>query len=158
MYFHIQKLIEHYLLLFDKPLYFVLITLQYPTLPGPMPPENSTTKLPEASRFLQRGKSGWKGVKLRHLADLAQKIKKHFKWDHTPREFQVEAIKAQLLRKDVMIHAGTGSGKTAIVAGPFAHEDTKGMVTLLVSPLISLQEEQVRSILNLQAVAVHDIC
>lgn len=109
-----------------------------------MPPKNSAKKQPEDTRFLQRGKSGWKGVKLRHLADLAEKIKTRFKWNHTPREFQLEAIKAQLLRKDVMIHAGTGSGKTAIAAGPFAHEDTKGMVTFMVSPLISLQEEQVR--------------
>jgi superfamily II DNA helicase RecQ len=86
---------------------------------------------------------GWKGLKLSDLKDLTQKIKNCFKWEHTPRKFQLDAIKAQLLRKDVLIHAGTGSGKTAVAAGPYAHEATEGMVTFLVSPLISLQEEQV---------------
>jgi len=55
----------------------------------------------------------------------------------------MEAIKAQLTREDVLVHAGTGSGKTTIAAGPHAHEKTKGMVTFMVSPLIALQEEQV---------------
>ncbi|KAF8168387.1 hypothetical protein B0H34DRAFT_623205, partial [Crassisporium funariophilum] len=85
----------------------------------------------------------WKGVKLSDLKDFAQKIKNCFEWEHTPCEFQLDAIKAQLLQKDVLIHAGTGSGKTAVAAGPYAHEATEGMVTFLVSPLISLQEERV---------------
>jgi ATP-dependent helicase YprA (DUF1998 family) len=85
----------------------------------------------------------WAGVLEKKLGDLAEKIKTKFKWTHTPREFQVEAVKAQLMRKDVLIHAGTGSGKSAIAAGPFAREDTEGMVTFMVSSLIALQEEQV---------------
>lgn len=51
-------------------------------------------------------------------------------------------VRAQLLRKDILIHAGTGSGKTACAAGPHALPEMKGMVTLMVSPLIALQEEQ----------------
>jgi ATP-dependent helicase YprA (DUF1998 family) len=106
-------------------------------------PRNLKSKNADKPPALQRGKFGWKGLKLADLKDLAQKIKAKFKWEHTPRQFQLDAINAQLLRKDVLVHAGTGSGKTTIAAGPFAHEATEGMVTFLVSPLISLQEEQV---------------
>ena len=78
------------------------------------------------------------------LEGLDEKIREIFKWTHSPREFQLEAIKAQLLRRDVLVHAGTGSGKTTIAAGPHALVDkSKGMVTFLVSPLLALQEEQV---------------
>lgn len=114
-------------------------------LASPLFPWSTITGMttPSGKSDQQRGKSGWKGLKLCDLTGLSEKIKKKFKWAHTPREFQLQAITAQLLRKDVLIHAGTGSGKTAIAAGPFAHEATEGMVTLFVSPLISLQEEQV---------------
>lgn len=87
--------------------------------------------------------SAWKGVSLDNLKDLAEKIKEKFKWQHTPRDFQMDAVKAQLQRKDVLIHAGTGAGKTFIAAGPHAHEACKGKVTFMISPLIALQEEQV---------------
>ena len=71
-------------------------------------------------------------------------MKEKFKWDHEPRPFQVDAIVAQLKREDVLIHAGTGSGKTAVAAGPHAHEKMQGKVTFMISPLIALQDEQVR--------------
>jgi len=89
-------------------------------------------------------RKAWQGLKAADLDGISDKIKEKFKWTHSPREFQLEAIKAQLLRKDVVIHAGTGSGKTAVAAGPYAHEKTAGMVTFMVSPLIALQEEQVQ--------------
>ena len=63
---------------------------------------------------------------------------------YEPREFQTRAIAAQLQRKDVVVHAGTGFGKTAIAAGPHFHESGKGGVTLVISPLIALHDEQVR--------------
>ncbi len=55
------------------------------------------------------------------------------------------AIEAQLTGKckDVLVHAATGFGETAIAAGPHVHEKSKGRFTLMVSPLISLQEDQV---------------
>ncbi|KAF8885370.1 P-loop containing nucleoside triphosphate hydrolase protein [Infundibulicybe gibba] len=56
-----------------------------------------------------------------------------------------QGIEAQLFRKDVLVHAGTGLGKTAIAAGPHVHEKSKGKVTFMVSPLIALQEEQVET-------------
>ena len=46
-------------------------------------------------------------------------------------------------RKDVIVHAGTGFGKTAIAAGPHYHDSAKGGVTLMISPLIALHDEQV---------------
>jgi len=55
----------------------------------------------------------------------------------------MEAIEAQLKLEDVIVHAGTGLGKTAIVAGPHMHPSSKGKVTLMVSPLIALHDEQV---------------
>lgn len=86
---------------------------------------------------------GWAGLKEDDLANFDQTIREKFKWPHTPRQFQLDAITSQLLRKDVVVHAGTGFGKTAIAAGPHAHEKARGMVTFVISPLIALQEEQV---------------
>ena len=80
------------------------------------------------------------------LDTLSQIVKNAFQWEHAPREFQIDAIRAQLLRKSVLIHAGTGSGKTAVAAGPHAHPAAKGLVSFMVSPLIALQEEQVYSL------------
>lgn len=85
----------------------------------------------------------WTALKPNDLKDIAQKVKEKFKWDHEPRPFQLDAIVAQLKREDVLIHAGTGSGKTAVAAGPHAHEKMKGKVTFMISPLIALQNEQV---------------
>lgn len=85
-----------------------------------------------------------KGISINSLKDLAQKIKNRFKWKHEPRDFQLEAVKAQLQHRDVLIHAGTGSGKTFIAGGPHAHEAAEKKVTFLVSPLIALQDEQVK--------------
>lgn len=86
----------------------------------------------------------WKAVPEDELGDIGTRMKEAFKWEHSPHEFQEQGAKCQLMRKDVLVHAGTGRGKTVIAAGPHAHPAAKGKVTLLVSPLIALQEEQVR--------------
>jgi len=103
----------------------------------PLPRRNK----PRLKRTAAR--KAWKGLTNEELEGLETKITEKFQWTHAPRSFQMTAIRAQLLRKDVLIHAGTGSGKTAVAAGPHAHEKAKGMVTFMVSPLIVLQEEQV---------------
>ena len=90
--------------------------------------------------------SAWEGLKTNDLQGLDEKIRMAFDWEHIPHEFQVEGIAAQLRQQDVLVHAGTGFGKTVLAAGPFAHERTKGMVSFMVSPLIALQEEQVSDI------------
>ena len=78
---------------------------------------------------------------LRKLPDL---IKTHFKtWTDGARDFQLESMEAQVLGKDVLIHAATGSGKTGIAAGPHLLPSSKGKVTLFVSPLLALHDEQV---------------
>jgi superfamily II DNA or RNA helicase len=67
----------------------------------------------------------------------------------TPRDFQLLLVQAQEEGRDAMCQAATGSGKTAVAAGPYALEDNKRKFTLMVSPLIGLQNEMVRSRLSL---------
>lgn len=106
-----------------------------------MLPRRSITKKPKP----KRKSKGWAGLQAKDLEGIEQKIRDKFKWKHSPRNFQLEAIKAQVLRQDVLVHAGTGAGKSMIAAGPHALTDSaKKMVTFVVSPLIALQEEQVR--------------
>lgn len=78
------------------------------------------------------------------LQGLDEIIKERTGW--APKGFQMDAIEAQLKLVDVLCHAGTGSGKTAIVAGPHLHPSSKGKVTLMVSPLIALHEEMVSNL------------
>jgi len=108
-----------------------------------MLPRNSKSKNIR-TKLGQLATNVWTALKPNDLKDIAQKVKEKFKWDHEPRPFQIDAIVAQLKREDVLIHAGTGSGKTAVAAGPHAHEKMQGKVTFMISPLIALQDEQVR--------------
>ena len=109
----------------------------------PQQSKNKTAKKPRKPS--QPSKRSWSGLTEKDLEGLDQIVKDAFQWEHAPRDFQINAIRAQLLRKNVLIHAGTGSGKTAVAAGPHAHPAAKGMVSFMVSPLIALQEEQVNS-------------
>ncbi|EJD45440.1 P-loop containing nucleoside triphosphate hydrolase protein, partial [Auricularia subglabra TFB-10046 SS5] len=86
-------------------------------------------------------------------------MKTQLGWKHELREMQVNAALAQVEGNDVLVHAATGMGKTAIVAAPHSFPQNKGRITLFISPLIALQEEMVetfRDEFNLPAVA--DIC
>ena len=86
----------------------------------------------------------WEALKAKDLKGLSDKIKLKFQWTtNTPKDFQIMGIEAQLKRQDVLVHARTGTGKTLIAAGPHAHERMAGKVTIMISPLIGLQEEQV---------------
>jgi replicative superfamily II helicase len=83
-------------------------------------------------------------VRVEELLNLPDLIKTHFKtWTDGARDFQLESMEAQVLGKDVLIHAATGSGKTGIAAGPHLLPSSKGKVTLFVSPLLALHDEQV---------------
>jgi superfamily II DNA helicase RecQ len=74
---------------------------------------------------------------------LPELIKIHnTKWTNGAQEFQLQCMEAQKLGKDVLVHAATGAGKTGIAAGPHLLPSSKGKVTLVVSPLLSLHEEQ----------------
>lgn len=117
-----------------------LVPFPMPASARTLPRQRKKARKPPAQSLREK----WEGLKPADLEGLDQKIKTAFKWEHSPRPYQLQAIEAQLLRQDVLIHAGTGSGKTAVAAGPHAHEKAAGMVTFMVSPLIALQEEQVR--------------
>ncbi|KAH9840189.1 P-loop containing nucleoside triphosphate hydrolase protein [Rhodofomes roseus] len=73
------------------------------------------------------------------------------------REFQMEGIRAQLEGVDMMIQAPTGAGKTAVVAGAHLWPTDMRKVTIMVSPLLSLEDEMVKTFkdhFGLNAVAV----
>lgn len=65
-------------------------------------------------------------------------------WDAPPRSHQLDGVRAQLEGVDAIIQAPTGSGKTAIAAGPHLWPGNEHKVTIMVSPLLSLEEEMVR--------------
>jgi hypothetical protein len=67
-----------------------------------------------------------------------------------PRHFQVKLTKAQEERQDAICQAATGMGKTAVAAGPYALPKNERRVTIMISPLIGLQNEMVcQSFINL---------
>jgi superfamily II DNA helicase RecQ len=79
---------------------------------------------------------------LKSLPDL---IKVHYtKWTDGAKEFQLQCMGAQKLGQDVILHASTGAGKTGIAAGPHLLPSSAGKVTLVISPLLALHDEQVR--------------
>jgi hypothetical protein len=81
----------------------------------------------------------------KELELLPDLIRTHYtKWTNGAKDFQLECMGAQKLGKEVLLHAATGAGKTGITAGPHLLPSSKGKVTLMVSPLLSLHDEQVR--------------
>jgi superfamily II DNA helicase RecQ len=74
--------------------------------------------------------------------NLRQLLLKQFQ-GKDPRPFQIEVVRCQQERRDTLCHAATGMGKTAVAAGPYAIPENKDRVTLMVSPLIGLQNEMV---------------
>ncbi len=77
------------------------------------------------------------------LKDLALKMRNKFKWGDDPRPFQLQAVQYQLEAIDTIIQAPTGSGKTAIAAGPHVWLSSHGKISIMVSPLLALEEEMV---------------
>ena len=51
----------------------------------------------------------------------------------------------QLEGVNAIIHASTGAGKMAIAAGPHLHSFASGKCTIMVEPLLQLQEEMVKT-------------
>lgn len=62
-----------------------------------------------------------------------------------PKGFQVKGTCAVLGRKDLVLQAPTGAGKTMLFGAP--HLALSGRVSLVITPLILLQDDHVR-ILN----------
>ena len=66
------------------------------------------------------------------------------KYGFAPRPFQLEGICSQIERVDTIVQAPTGAGKTTIAAGIHLWPDGKQKVTIMVSPLLALEDEMVR--------------
>ena len=87
---------------------------------------------------------------------LATKMRQAYKWDADPKDFQLAAVRAQIEGVDMIVQAPTGSGKTALAAGPHLWPGNEKKVTFVVSPLLSLEEEQVFELeFMLQAVRIY---
>lgn len=83
------------------------------------------------------------------VRQLAQRMRETYGWSEDPRPFQLAAVQAQLEGQDMIIQAATGAGKTAIAAGPHLWESSKGKLTIVVSPLLVLEEEMVKTLFKL---------
>ncbi|KAI0078044.1 hypothetical protein K474DRAFT_1674370 [Panus rudis PR-1116 ss-1] len=92
------------------------------------------------------------------LKKIGEKIKITCGWQTDPRAFQLAGVKSQIEGTDTIIQASTGAGKTAIAAGPHFHASSTGKCTIMVEPLIQLQDEMVvtfREEFKLRAIAVN---
>lgn len=70
-------------------------------------------------------------------------MRAQYGWPSDPRPFQLEGVRAQIEGTDMIIQASTGAGKTAIAAGPYLWHTTKGKITIMVCPLLALEDEMV---------------
>ncbi|KAH9914558.1 P-loop containing nucleoside triphosphate hydrolase protein [Fomitopsis serialis] len=92
------------------------------------------------------------------VKELARLMQTRFRWSSEPLFFQLEGVKAQLEGVDAIIQAPTGSGKTAIAAGPHLWPTNEGKTTIMVCPLLALEEEMVETFkteFGLTAIAVN---
>lgn len=76
---------------------------------------------------------------------LSQTLKKHFKLDQF-RTGQVEILESILNNKDVLAVLPTGGGKSLCYQLPAL---LKNQLVIVISPLIALMKDQVRSLQNL---------
>lgn len=77
------------------------------------------------------------------IAQLRELMKTELLNGNEPRVFQVDLTVSQEERYVAPCQAATGLGKTVVAAGPYVLGKNSGKVTLMVSPLIGLQEEMV---------------
>ncbi|KAF7324819.1 Bloom syndrome [Mycena kentingensis (nom. inval.)] len=81
------------------------------------------------------------GYHSRHTRD-AMRDEFKTRTGHNAHDWQLDVAEALLLRKDCLIIAGTGSGKTTPFLLPLLLPENKGKFALIISPLLSLQSEQ----------------
>lgn len=126
-----------------------------------MPPTSSNVSAPKGSRGQQWARSTHALKQQRRAVprpppkkmsneeiDVLRGFMKEQLGGKLPREFQVEVAVAQEERKDFVGQIPTGQGKSYAAAAPYAFEKncTDKRVTLMVSPLIGLQDEMVGSL------------
>ncbi|EJF59224.1 P-loop containing nucleoside triphosphate hydrolase protein, partial [Dichomitus squalens LYAD-421 SS1] len=81
-----------------------------------------------------------------------------YRWDADPKAFQLRAVQAQLEGTDMVAQAPTGAGKTALAAGPHLWPGNEKKFTIMVCPLLTLEEEMCETFVTdfgLQAVALN---
>jgi replicative superfamily II helicase len=117
------------------------------TQPSSVPPKGTKHKQKTCKVLLQssaRLTDEQREAIQKEVERLPELVKANFKtWTNGAQLFQLTCMGAQALGQDVVLHAATGAGKTGIAAGPHLLPSNQGKVTLVVSPLLSLHEEQV---------------
>jgi ATP-dependent helicase YprA (DUF1998 family) len=88
------------------------------------------------------------------LAEFIAQVDERYKVQ--TRKWQAHAMQALLEGRDVLVHAGTGSGKSLIFESMVLSK--KGAVVLVISPTLALMENQVgeQSVQCLMVVRVHE--
>ncbi|KZT31462.1 P-loop containing nucleoside triphosphate hydrolase protein, partial [Sistotremastrum suecicum HHB10207 ss-3] len=73
-----------------------------------------------------------------------------------PTWWQLQAAQTVIQRRDCVVSAGTGSGKTLPFVMPLFYDD--GLVAVILSPLTALANEQAEQFRewNLRAVAINE--
>ena len=79
-------------------------------------------------------------------AELREKLREYWGFDEF-RPLQCEAMLATMDRRDCLCVLPTGAGKSLLYQLPALLTGSGSQVTLVVSPLIALAEEQVQSLL-----------
>ncbi|EJF56898.1 P-loop containing nucleoside triphosphate hydrolase protein [Dichomitus squalens LYAD-421 SS1] len=92
------------------------------------------------------------------LKVLAAKMRSAYCWDADPKDFQLRGVQAQIEGTDIIVQAPTGAGKTALAAGPHLWPGNETKFTIMVCPLLSLEEEMCQTFVTefgLQAIALN---
>ncbi|KAG9125841.1 hypothetical protein FRC07_005991 [Ceratobasidium sp. 392] len=136
-------------------------TIPSPPMAGPQNPKRRR-KAPKAAQEKNNNAPACPRLTKEEMDKLGveQLMCNQFNWKNGARPFQVDATCAQLSGTNVLLHASTGSGKTAVAAGPHAIPAMKGMVTLFVAPLLALHTEMTETFKNkyhLSAIALNSL-
>lgn len=78
------------------------------------------------------------------LEDLRSRMQTQLLRGQEPRPFQLRLAQAQEEGQDAICQAATGQGKTVVASAPYVLEKNADRTTLVISPLIALQNEMVR--------------
>ncbi|KAG9123572.1 hypothetical protein FRC07_014689 [Ceratobasidium sp. 392] len=91
--------------------------------------------------------------------DIDQLMCQKFEWREA-QSFQVDGALLQLAHRDTIVHAGTGKGKTAVAAAPYVLDQNCQKITIVVSPLLALQEDMADSFsrkFHISAIALNSL-